>query len=62
LQLQLVAENGWPVPRTQAELSVRATWYGRTLLIVIGGARADVGWAVVQQWLNETRARSGGTG
>jgi hypothetical protein len=65
LQLQLVADCGWPVPRTQVEPSVQATRYGRTLLIVIGGARgarADVGRAVIRQWLNETRAIPGGTG
>jgi len=66
MQLQLVTEKGWPLPQTQVEISVQATRYGRALLIVIGAAlgvlvlTAVARW--VRQWLNDTRAGSGGTG
>jgi hypothetical protein len=65
LKLQLVTRNGSPLTR-QVSMSVQATRYGRALLILIAAALGVLVLTVaarrVRQWLNDTRAGSGGTG
>jgi hypothetical protein len=67
MQLQLVTRNGWPLPQSQVQtLTVQVTRYGRALIILIVAALGVVvlasGARWVRQWLNDTRAGSGGTG
>jgi hypothetical protein len=67
MQLQLVTRNGSPLPQSQAQsLTVQVTRYGRALIILIAAALGVVvlasGARWVRQWLNDTRAGSGGTG
>jgi hypothetical protein len=65
MQLQLVTKNGSPLTGP-TYLTVEVTRYGRALLILIGGAlgvlvlTSVARW--IRQWLNDTRAGSGGTG
>lgn len=65
LKLQLVTKNGSALTGAVA-MSVQATRYGRALLILIAAAlgvlvlTSVARW--VRQWLNDTRAGSGGTG
>lgn len=66
LRLQLVTRNGLPLAWTSQSLTVQVTRYGRALIILICAALGVVvltsvaRW--VRQWLNDTRAGSGGTG
>ncbi|HWG00385.1 MAG TPA: DUF6049 family protein [Trebonia sp.] len=66
MQLQLVTKNGSPLTWTTQTLSVQATRYGRALLILIGAALGVLVLTSVarwlRQWLNDTRAGSGGAG
>jgi Family of unknown function (DUF6049) len=66
MQLQLVTKNGSPLTWTTQTLSVQATRYGRALLILIGAALGVLvltsGARWLRQWLNDTKAGSGGTG
>jgi hypothetical protein len=66
MQLELVTKNGSPLTWTTQTLSVQATRYGRALLILIGAALGVLvltsGARWVRQWLNDTKAGSGGTG
>jgi hypothetical protein len=66
MQLQLVTKNGSPLAWTTETLSVQATRYGRALLILIGAALGVLVLTSVarwlRQWLNDTRAGSGGAG
>jgi hypothetical protein len=66
LKLQLVTRNGSPLTPQAKTMSVQATRYGRALLILIAAALGVLVLTVVarrvRQWLNDTRAGSGGTG
>lgn len=67
MQLQLVTRNGSPLPASRPQsVTVQVTRYGRALIVLIAAAlgvlvlTAAARW--VRQWLNDTRAGSGGTG
>lgn len=66
LRLQLVTRNGSPLAWTSQPMTVQVTRYGRALIILICAALGVVvltsGVRWVRQWLNDTRAGSGGTG
>jgi hypothetical protein len=66
LKLQLVTKDGSPLTPQAKTMSVQATRYGRALLILIAAALGVLVLTVVarrvRQWLNDTRAGSGGTG
>ncbi|MGH3165689.1 MAG: DUF6049 family protein, partial [Trebonia sp.] len=65
LKLQLVTTNGSPLTQP-VTMSVQATRYGRALLILIAAALGVLVLTAVarrvRQWMNDTRAGSGGTG
>jgi Family of unknown function (DUF6049) len=72
LQLQLVTENGSPLPWTTQSLNVQATRYGQALLVLIAAALGVLVLASVARWIRKRRgggavddsadARSGGSG
>ena len=68
MQLQLVTENGSPLPSTALSLSVQVTRYGRALLVLIAAALGVLVLTSVARWIRKSQTdgkadgRSGGTG
>ncbi len=69
IQLQLVTEDGSPLPWTTQSLSVQVTRYGRALLVLIAAALGVLVLASVARWIRrrslhdgKADGRSGGAG
>ena len=68
MQLQLVTENGSPLPWPPVSLSVQVTRYGRALLVLIAAALGVLVLTSVARWIRKSlndgkaEANTGGTG
>ena len=55
MQLQLVTENGSPLPWTPLSLSVQVTRYGRALLVLIAAALGVLVLTSVARWIRKSQ-------